>query len=69
MKIVDKINAAIAAKQTFFSFEYFPPRTEEVREGGNRACGRAASMPCRVGAAGAPTAGVSGGGGRRRARN
>jgi hypothetical protein len=30
MKIVDKINAAIAAKQTFFSFEYFPPRTEEV---------------------------------------
>ncbi len=31
MKIIDKINASIAAKETFFSFEFFPPRTEEVR--------------------------------------
>ena len=31
MKIVDKINASVAAGKTFFSFEFFPPRTEEVR--------------------------------------
>lgn len=31
MKIVDKIKAAMAEGRTFFSFEYFPPRTEEVR--------------------------------------
>ena len=31
MRISDKIQAAIDAKETFFSFEYFPPRTEEVR--------------------------------------
>ena len=30
MRISDKIQAAIDAKETFFSFEYFPPRTEEV---------------------------------------
>lgn len=30
MKIVDKINANIKEGKTFFSFEYFPPRTEEV---------------------------------------
>jgi len=29
MKIVDKINEKIAAGETFFSFEYFPPKTEE----------------------------------------
>ncbi|WIA22217.1 hypothetical protein OEZ85_004547 [Tetradesmus obliquus] len=29
MKIVDKINANIKEGKTFFSFEYFPPRTEE----------------------------------------
>eukprot|EP00882_Tetradesmus_deserticola_P021502 GHRQ01023275.1.p2 GENE.GHRQ01023275.1~~GHRQ01023275.1.p2 ORF type:complete len:259 (+),score=110.45 GHRQ01023275.1:82-777(+) len=29
MKIVDKINANIQEGKTFFSFEYFPPRTEE----------------------------------------
>jgi len=33
MKIVDKMKAAMAEKKTFFSFEYFPPRTEEVRRG------------------------------------
>ena len=32
MKIVDKMKAATAEGKTFFSFEYFPPRTEEVRE-------------------------------------
>jgi len=30
MKIVDKMKAASAEGKTFFSFEYFPPRTEEV---------------------------------------
>jgi len=34
MKIVDKINAAIAEKRTFFSFEFFPPRTDDVRAAG-----------------------------------
>eukprot|EP00878_Enallax_costatus_P001814 GHUV01001972.1.p1 GENE.GHUV01001972.1~~GHUV01001972.1.p1 ORF type:complete len:597 (+),score=135.37 GHUV01001972.1:253-2043(+) len=29
MKIVEKINANIQEGKTFFSFEYFPPRTEE----------------------------------------
>jgi len=29
MKIVDKINKSIADGKTFFSFEFFPPRTEE----------------------------------------
>lgn len=29
MKIIDKINAKIAEGKSFFSFEYFPPRTEE----------------------------------------
>lgn len=29
MKIIDKINACIQRNETFFSFEYFPPRTEE----------------------------------------
>lgn len=31
MKIIDKVNAEIAKGHKFFSFEYFPPRTEEVR--------------------------------------
>jgi methylenetetrahydrofolate reductase (NADPH) len=30
MKIIDKINASIKDGKTFFSFEFFPPRTEEV---------------------------------------
>jgi 5,10-methylenetetrahydrofolate reductase len=30
MKIVDKINDSVKDGRTFFSFEYFPPRTEEV---------------------------------------
>jgi hypothetical protein len=30
MKIVDKINDAVKEGRTFFSFEFFPPRTEEV---------------------------------------
>ena len=30
MKVVDKMNAAQKAGETFFSFEFFPPRTEEV---------------------------------------
>lgn len=30
MKIVDKINTNVKEGKTFFSFEYFPPRTEEV---------------------------------------
>ncbi|KAG7666898.1 hypothetical protein Ndes2526B_g09640 [Nannochloris sp. 'desiccata'] len=29
MKIVDKINEKIAAGETFYSFEYFPPKTDE----------------------------------------
>lgn len=29
MKIIDKINANLKDGKTFFSFEYFPPRTEE----------------------------------------
>ena len=29
MKIIDKINAKAAAGEKFFSFEYFPPKTEE----------------------------------------
>lgn len=30
MKVVDKMNAAQKAGETFFSFEFFPPRTEEA---------------------------------------
>lgn len=30
MKVVDKMNVAQKAGETFFSFEFFPPRTEEV---------------------------------------
>ena len=30
MKIVDKMNESIKAGRPFFSFEFFPPRTEEV---------------------------------------
>mmetsp|Transcript_2169 Transcript_2169/g.5508 ORF Transcript_2169/g.5508 Transcript_2169/m.5508 type:complete len:592 (-) Transcript_2169:476-2251(-) len=29
MKIIDKINAKIASGEKFFSFEYFPPRTDD----------------------------------------
>ena len=29
MKIIDIINAKIEAGETFFSFEYFPPKTDE----------------------------------------
>jgi methylenetetrahydrofolate reductase (NADPH) len=29
MKIIDKINASIQERRTFFSFEYFPPKTDE----------------------------------------
>lgn len=29
MKIIDKINKSIADGKTFFSFEFFPPRTDE----------------------------------------
>jgi methylenetetrahydrofolate reductase (NADPH) len=29
MKIIDKINKKIAAGETFYSFEYFPPKTDE----------------------------------------
>ena len=31
MKLIDKINEKMKKGETFFSFEYFPPRTEEVR--------------------------------------
>ena len=30
MKIIDKMNASIKEGRPFFSFEFFPPRTEEV---------------------------------------
>jgi hypothetical protein len=30
MKIADKMNDSIKAGKTFFSFEFFPPRTAEV---------------------------------------
>lgn len=29
VKIIDKINEKLNAGETFFSFEYFPPKTEE----------------------------------------
>lgn len=29
VKIIDKLNAKVAAGETFFSFEYFPPKTDE----------------------------------------
>lgn len=32
MKIIDKINASLQRKDAFFSFEFFPPRTEEGLE-------------------------------------
>ena len=28
-RIIDKLNAKVGAGETFFSFEYFPPKTEE----------------------------------------
>ena len=28
MKIIDKINSAIDKNEIFFSFEYFPPKTD-----------------------------------------
>ena len=31
MKIIDKVNEKISEGKPFFSFEYFPPRTDEVR--------------------------------------
>ena len=40
MKVVDKMNAATKSGETFYSFEFFPPRTDEVcwkRPGGLRA--------------------------------
>lgn len=30
MKVIDKMNESIKAGKTFFSFEFFPPRTDEV---------------------------------------
>jgi hypothetical protein len=30
MKIIDKINEKLAKGERFFSYEFFPPRTEEV---------------------------------------
>ena len=30
MKVVDKMSASIREGKTFFSFEFFPPRTDEV---------------------------------------
>lgn len=33
MKIIDKINQKLKEGKTFYSFEFFPPRTEEVRDG------------------------------------
>ena len=30
MKVVDKMNGSISEGKTFFSFEFFPPRTDEV---------------------------------------
>lgn len=35
MKIVDKMNESIKAGKTFFSFEFFPPRTDEVGPNSN----------------------------------
>jgi len=29
MKLIDKIQAAIEERRAFFSFEYFPPKTDE----------------------------------------
>ena len=29
MKIIDKINEAVSQDKTFFSFEYFPPKTDD----------------------------------------
>ncbi len=36
MKVVDKMNESIKAGITFFSFEFFPPRTDEVRRSGKQ---------------------------------
>ena len=30
MKIIDRMNESIASGKTFYSFEFFPPRTDEV---------------------------------------
>ena len=30
MKIIDKVNEKLKKGEPFFSFEFFPPRTEEV---------------------------------------
>ena len=30
MKVVDKMNSSIQQHRPFFSFEFFPPRTDEV---------------------------------------
>lgn len=43
MKIIDKINLAVAEKRTFFSFEYFPPKTED---GVNNLYDRLDKMAC-----------------------
>ena len=32
MKVVDKMRRSMAEGKTFYSFEFFPPRTEEVRD-------------------------------------
>jgi len=34
MKIIDKINAVLAKEdsKTYYSFEYFPPRTEQGKD-------------------------------------
>ena len=36
MKVVDKMNAGIQQGRPFFSFEFFPPRTDEVRRSRKR---------------------------------
>ena len=40
-KIIDKINERIQRGEQFFSFEYFPPKTEQV---GERVASRRASQ-------------------------
>jgi len=45
MKVADKINARVAEGKPFFSFEFFPPRTEEVRFGeAPGGCGNASDL-------------------------
>ena len=53
MKIADKMNDSIKTGKTFFSFEFFPPRTDEVRVNPAEYCGVLSMLhQCRTAQAG-----------------